>query len=105
MITTLLILLSRYNTAEHPIAFHKAQDLGKLPKKLDGGPAPDHEDAYDVSRVIRLVAFDGCSRHRQHEDETPDAASDDDKRKKNPNDVANDKLIKAKKVKATKGMK
>lgn len=33
---------------EHPIPFHKAQDLGKVPKKLAGGPAPDIEEAYEV---------------------------------------------------------
>lgn len=39
----------RYNANEHPIPFHKAQDLGRLPKKI-GGPVPDIEDAYDVRR-------------------------------------------------------
>ena len=36
----------RYNASEHPIPFHRAQDLGKIPKKLAGGPAPDLEEAY-----------------------------------------------------------
>lgn len=39
----------RYNGKEHPIPFYKAQDLGKAPKRLGGGPAPDIEDAFDVS--------------------------------------------------------
>lgn len=40
---------SRYNAKEHPIAFHKADDLGKAPKKLAAsGPAPDLEEAYEV---------------------------------------------------------
>lgn len=39
----------RYNSREHPVPFHKAQDLGKLPKKLAAEPAPDLEEAYDVS--------------------------------------------------------
>jgi replication factor C subunit 1 len=39
----------KYNATEHPIPFHKAQDLGKVPKKLPGGPAPDLEEAFDVS--------------------------------------------------------
>ena len=39
----------RYNSTEHPIAFHKAQEFGKMPKKLAGGPAPDLEDVFDVS--------------------------------------------------------
>ena len=34
---------------DHPIPFHKATDLGKAPKKLGGGPAPDLEDVFDVS--------------------------------------------------------
>lgn len=39
---------SRYNAQAHPIAFHKATDLGKLPQKIAGAPAPDLEEAYDV---------------------------------------------------------
>ena len=40
---------SRYNARDHPVPFHKAQDLGKLPRKLAAEPAPDLEEAYDVS--------------------------------------------------------
>ncbi|KAJ8597848.1 RFC1-domain-containing protein, partial [Rhizopogon salebrosus TDB-379] len=36
----------RYNSTDHPIPFHKATDLGKVPKKLGGGPAPDLEDIF-----------------------------------------------------------
>ena len=44
------MLRRRYNSKEHPIAYHKAQDLGKLPKKIsDAGPAPDLEEAFEVS--------------------------------------------------------
>jgi len=39
----------RYNSKDHPVPFHKAQDLGKLPKKIAAEPAPDLEEAYDVS--------------------------------------------------------
>jgi len=39
----------RYNSRVHPVPFHKAQDLGKLPRKLAAEPAPDLEEAYDVS--------------------------------------------------------
>lgn len=46
----------RYNASEHPIPFHKAQDLGKAPKKLAAEPAPDLEEAYDVSPKI-CIAF------------------------------------------------
>ncbi|EKM58972.1 uncharacterized protein PHACADRAFT_157248 [Phanerochaete carnosa HHB-10118-sp] len=39
-------LTRKYNAADHPIAFHKATDLGKVPKKLAAqGPAPDLEEA------------------------------------------------------------
>ena len=44
----------RYNSSEHPIAFHKALDLGKVPKKLAGGPAPDLEEAYEVRPIVPL---------------------------------------------------
>lgn len=41
---------SRYNAKDHPVAFHKAEDLGKAVKKLAlAGPAPDLEEAIDVS--------------------------------------------------------
>ena len=47
----------KYNAAEHPIAFHRAQDLGKAPKRIAGaGPGPDLEEAYDV-RLRRLCAW------------------------------------------------
>ena len=54
MLTHSVLLLKaltppRYNSREHPVPFHKAQDLGKLPKKLTAEPAPDLEEAYDVS--------------------------------------------------------
>ena len=39
----------RYNANAHPIPFHKAQDLGKAPKKIAAEPAPDCEEAYNVS--------------------------------------------------------
>ena len=47
----------RYNSTEHPIAFHKALDLGKAPKKLPGGPAPDSEGSShcsikDITHVV-----------------------------------------------------
>ena len=45
-------LTRKYNSRDHPIPFHKAQDLGKIPKKLPGGPAPDLEEAFDVSTVL-----------------------------------------------------
>ncbi|OSD01923.1 DNA replication factor C, large subunit [Trametes coccinea BRFM310] len=43
----------KYNVRDHPVAFHKAQDLGKVPKKLaSAGPAPDLEEAFDVDDEI-----------------------------------------------------
>ncbi|KAF9457260.1 replication factor RFC1 C terminal domain-containing protein [Collybia nuda] len=68
-------LTRKYNASEHPIPFHKAQDLGKVPKKLAAGPAPDLEEAFDMDDVV-------------------DDVSDDEKQKKT-DDIANDKLIKA----------
>ncbi|KAJ7584883.1 purine nucleotide binding protein [Mycena floridula] len=69
----------KYNATEHPIAFHKAQDLGKAPKKLAAGPAPDIEDAFEM------------------EDDVAD--SDDEKPSKNVDDIKDDKLIQAPKKK------
>ncbi|KII83418.1 hypothetical protein PLICRDRAFT_148179 [Plicaturopsis crispa FD-325 SS-3] len=73
-------LTKKYNAQEHPIPFYKAEDLGKAPKKLAGGPAPDLEDAFDV------------------EEDVGDA-SDDEKASKKADDISNDKLIKAAKKK------
>lgn len=42
----------RYNSRDHPVAFHKAEALGKVPKKIAAaGPAPDLEEAFDVSAM------------------------------------------------------
>ena len=45
----MMLTLPRYNSRDHPVPFHKAQDLGKLPKKIAAEPAPDLEEAHDVS--------------------------------------------------------
>ncbi|TFY76813.1 hypothetical protein EWM64_g7199 [Hericium alpestre] len=45
-------LTRKYNAQDHPIPFHKAQDLGKAPKKLAAGPAPDLEEAFDVEEDV-----------------------------------------------------
>jgi len=61
--------------------FHKAQDLGKVPKKLAGGPAPDIEEAYEA-------------------DDIADEASDEEsKNKDDSDDLSKDSLIKAPKKK------
>ncbi|KAL1723420.1 replication factor RFC1 C terminal domain-containing protein [Schizophyllum commune] len=68
----------KYNAGEHPIPFHKATDLGKAPKKLPGGPAPDIEDAF--------------------EDE-PEVVSDEGENDDDEEDISKDKLIAAPKKK------
>jgi len=63
----------KYNLRDHPIAFHKAIDLGKAPKKIAAaGPAPDLEEAFEV------------------DDEGDDAPEEKD----NTDDVSQDSLIK-----------
>jgi hypothetical protein len=45
---------------DHPIAFHKSADLGKVPKKLAAEPLPDLEEAFDVcfiSESLLLIRF------------------------------------------------
>jgi replication factor C subunit 1 len=42
------IMPSRYNGADHPIAFHKGTDLGAPIKKLSVKDVPDLEEAFDV---------------------------------------------------------
>lgn len=37
----------RYNASDHPIPFHKGQNIGK-PKKLTTEPLPDLEEVYEV---------------------------------------------------------
>ncbi|CCM04947.1 uncharacterized protein FIBRA_07144 [Fibroporia radiculosa] len=65
----------KYNSRDHPIPFHKAQDLGKIPKKLAAaGPMPDLEEAIDV------------------DDEAEDII---DEPEVSDNDIARDSLIKA----------
>lgn len=69
----------KYNGQEHPIPFHKGQDVGKAPKKLAAGPAPDLEDAFELDDIV-------------------DDASDDEKKLKK-DDIDNDKLIHVAKAK------
>lgn len=92
--------LNRYNASEHPIPFHKA-DLGKAPKKLAGGPAPDLEEAY-VSILVRTWRWLSPLTRVQVDDVIEDDDEEDTK-KKDSEDPTNDSLIKApKKKKATK---
>ena len=46
-------LTRKYNAGDHPIAFHKATDLGKAKKIAAAGPAPDLEEAFDVAGTMR----------------------------------------------------
>jgi replication factor C subunit 1 len=76
----------RYNSSEHPIAFHKASELGlKTTKKIAKGEVPDVEEAIDLDDEAG--------------DEEPEQPVDDD-------DISKDKLIKGTtgkgKAKATK---
>ncbi|KAF9494490.1 DNA replication factor C, large subunit [Pleurotus eryngii] len=71
----------KYNSVEHPIPFHKAFDLGKVPKKLAAsGPAPDIEDAFDLDDEVAEV-------------------SDDEKEDKSADDITKDKLVRVAKKK------
>ncbi|KAI0002914.1 DNA replication factor C large subunit [Russula compacta] len=79
-------LTKKYNARDHPIPFHKAQDLGRVPKKLAGGPAPDLEEAFDVDDTVDDV--------------------DDEKKVDDPDDIQHDNLIQrvnGKKTAASKG--
>lgn len=71
----------KYNSMDHPIPFHKATDLGKVPKKLSGGPAPDQEDVFEL------------------DDEVVDVSDDEKKKLKDEDEVAADKLFQASKPK------
>ncbi|OJA19955.1 hypothetical protein AZE42_03718 [Rhizopogon vesiculosus] len=48
----------KYNSTDHPIPFHKATDLGKIPKKLAGGPAPDLEDVFELDDEVVDISDD-----------------------------------------------
>ncbi|TFK71392.1 DNA replication factor C, large subunit [Pluteus cervinus] len=74
-------LTRKYNSTEHPIPFHKAEDLGKAPKKLaSAGPKPDVEDAFEA-------------------DDIAEENSDDEKKPSNSDDPFSDKLVQSKKAK------
>ncbi|KAF8607490.1 DNA replication factor C, large subunit [Ceratobasidium sp. AG-I] len=38
----------KYNSTDHPIPFHKAQEFGKPSTKIAAEAPPDHEDVFDV---------------------------------------------------------
>ncbi|OBZ65494.1 hypothetical protein A0H81_14619 [Grifola frondosa] len=71
----------KYNSRDHPIAFHKAESLGKVPKKIAAaGPVPDLEEAFDFDDDVDVV------------DESEDKNGSN-------NDADHDSLIKATKQK------
>lgn len=41
-----------YNKGDHPVAFHKGDLFAATKKVVDKGPAPDHEDVYEVSQLM-----------------------------------------------------
>ncbi|KIY69753.1 DNA replication factor C, large subunit [Cylindrobasidium torrendii FP15055 ss-10] len=74
------------NAGDHPIAYHKSESLGKVPKKLaSAGEKPDLEDAFDMDDEVEV--------------------SDDEKEKANSDDIEGDSLIKKPKKKAVKPKK
>ncbi|KAI6010360.1 replication factor RFC1 C terminal domain-containing protein [Pisolithus microcarpus] len=85
--TTKTAFTRRYNAGEHPIAFHKAVDLGKVPKKISGGPVPDLEEAFDLD----------------DEPELADVSDEETKKPSEDQDIGGDKLIVSKSKKATRG--
>ncbi|KAG8981914.1 hypothetical protein FRC05_000056 [Tulasnella sp. 425] len=74
----------KYNSSDHPVAFHKATLFGTKAKAIAAGPAPDVEDAYDVEDESLAVEID------ENEDEGNE-------------DVSKDKLIKESKPKKPTG--
>ncbi|KAI6117459.1 replication factor RFC1 C terminal domain-containing protein [Pisolithus croceorrhizus] len=83
--TTKTAFTKRYNAGEHPIAFHKAVDLGKVPKKITGGTVPDLEEAFEL------------------DDELADVSDEETKKSSEDQDIGSDKLIVSKSKKAARG--
>lgn len=93
-----LLLLFRYNASEHPIPFHRAQDLGKIPKKLAGGPAPDLEEAYVRNSFLLKLSYSSFALAlilSKQVDDVIDDASEDEAKEKDSDDVTKDSLIKS----------
>ena len=85
----------RYNASEHPIPFHRAQDLGKIPKKLAGGPAPDLEEAYVRELILTWSFFlHTIADSVEQVDDVVDDISEDETKEKDSDDVTKDSLIK-----------
>jgi replication factor C subunit 1 len=89
----------RYNSSEHPVAFHRGTDLGAPIKKIAARDAPDVEEAFDVRPLTLPVCLSLWTRS-QLEDEILD--DEEDIKPKAKDKGINDKLVKEKKPKATK---
>ena len=97
-----MFISPRYNSKDHPVPFHRGQDLGKLPKKLAAEPAPDLEEAYEVGEWLNATSA-RFNFKNQNDDDIPD--DDDEDRKKPVDEVSADKLIKPVKPKASAAAK
>ncbi|KAL5636736.1 hypothetical protein ACGC1H_000641 [Rhizoctonia solani] len=75
----------KYNSTDHPIAFHKPQEFGRPSTKIAGESAPDHEDVLEV------------------DDEPEEEEEKQPKGKGKASEIEKDKLIKESKPKAAKG--
>lgn len=64
----------KYNSLDHPVAFHKADDLSKAPKKLVAEQLPDLEEAFELDEPVE-----------EEKEEKPS---------KDPTGISDDKLLK-----------
>ena len=83
---------SRYNSIEHPVAFHKAVDLGRAPKKIAAaGPVPDLEEAFEVG-VLPWCSGRCVDVPLQVDEELPEEP--EEKANDDEDDITQDSLIK-----------
>ncbi|EUC66582.1 DNA replication factor C, large subunit [Rhizoctonia solani AG-3 Rhs1AP] len=75
----------KYNSTDHPIAFHKPQEFGRPSTKIAAESAPDHEDVLEV------------------DDEPEEEEEKQPKGKGKASEIEKDKLIKESKPKGAKG--
>ena len=87
------------------MAFHKAEALGKAPKKISAaGPAPDLEEAFDVSNSLLVSVYDIDAQYKagQVDDDVPEA---EEEKEEVDDDPEHDSLIKPSKPKGKPGIK
>lgn len=83
----------RFNKRTHPIPYHKASDLGKAPKKMAAGPAPDLDDVVEVSARLHVRAeHELTAVLTKVDEEVPD--EDEGKEVEEDDDLSKDKLVK-----------